>query len=83
MCWRDRSKISLIDINAEPFIEEIIDIDRVIPDDAIPSYEVAAATMPFLDIEPYKDSNVKRDGRRVPGISNFFKAKLRFEPGDL
>ena len=39
--------------------------------------------MPFLDIEPYKDSNVKRDGRRVPGISNFFKAKLRFEPGDL
>ena len=39
--------------------------------------------MPFLDITPYKDSNISSDGRRIPGISNFFKAKLRLEPGDL
>ena len=82
MCWNSPSQISLIDINADPFIEEIIDIDKEITQE-IPSYEVASATMPFLDISPYKDSSISSDGRRIPGISNFFKAKLRLEPGDL
>ena len=83
MCWRTDTQIRLIDINADPFIEEIIDLTKAISDESIPSYEVASATMPFLDIKPYQDSGISSDGRRIPGVSNFFKSKLRLEPHDL
>jgi len=53
MCWNTRHQISMIDINADPFIEEIIEIpDRADAPEQL-SYEVAAAAMPFLDVKPY------------------------------
>lgn len=58
MAWQNAEQISLIDINADPFIEEIIQIpeEAQLPDDkGEMSYEVAAATVPFLDVEPYLD----------------------------
>ena len=84
MCWNSNDHISLIDINADPFIEEIIKI----PEEADPegkelSYEVAAATVPFMDIEPYKKICKLSHKTRTPGISNFFKSKLKLEQSDV
>ena len=103
MCWNNRKHISVIDINADPFIEEIIEIPEDCNEKEKLSYEVAAATIPFLDISPYTEpikkknddnalpypmaygvpSSIEPKEKRIPGISNFFKAKLRHEPGDL
>ena len=69
----------MIDINADPFIEEIIEIPETHDAPEKLSYEVAAATMPFMDITPYIDSSSKN---YTPGISNFFKSKLRYATSD-
>ena len=57
MAWESNTKISLIDINADPFIHEIIEIPEEIDDTeevkSKLSHEVASSAVPFFDKSPY------------------------------
>lgn len=75
----------MIDIAAEPYIEETIEIPDVPEDPPALSYEVASGTVPYLDMEPYKTCYKSQDGssNRQLGTSNYFKAMLRYDTGDV
>ena len=82
MAWNTRNKISLIDVNAEPHIQEIIQIpDEPDAEDQM-SYEITSASIPFLDVEPYTQMYAKNPSERRLGSGNFFKGKLAFANSD-
>ena len=65
--------LSFIDINADPFIEELIRIPKVANEQPELSYEVASATVPFLDSTHYLKMSAEKSNEREIGVSNFFK----------
>ena len=82
MAWNTPNHISLIDVNAEPHIQEIIQIpEEPYAGDQL-SYEVTSASIPFLDIEPYSKMCQKNPSERRLGSGNFFKGKLAFANSD-
>ena len=43
----------MIDIQADPFIEETIEFPEEFEEEPALSYEKASSTVPYLDISPY------------------------------
>jgi len=81
MAWESNNLVSLIDIDADPHIHEVIEIPEKTEATKL-SYEVAAGTIPFFDKEPYLGLYEANEGERPCGSSNFFKTKLSFAIGD-
>ena len=74
--------LSFIDINADPFIEELIRIPKVANERAELSYEVASATSPFLDSTHYLKMSAEKPNDREIGVSNFFKTQQVMDIND-
>ena len=56
MAWEDNTSVRLIDVNADPLIEELIEIpERVGNEEKVLTRRLASGTVPYIDdIEPYK-----------------------------
>jgi len=65
----------MIDVEAEPLIHEIIELPETSNEDYKLSYEVAAGTKPYLEIEHYKHSYKNRPEDRKIGVFNYFKGR--------
>jgi len=79
MGWNANNQISLIDINADPYIEEIIEIPADYDIHNVKrgaSYEIVSGTVPYLDMGPYEGVYKQRPNERNVGTGNYFKAKL-------
>ena len=67
----------MIDVNADPFVESLIQIpDRLYSEDQEVSRELASGTVPYIDIRPYQVSYENRPGDRLTGIYNYFKGNM-------
>lgn len=79
----------MIDIAADPYIEETIEIppSTVVEEEPALSYEKASSCVPYLDVEPYMKLFKTENGccleERDVGTSNYFKAMLSYDAGDL
>ena len=79
MAWHAKDEISLIDIQADPLIHEIIKVPEEPDDGTELSYEVASGTIPFLDVAPYMERYCKRESKRRVGTGNYFKSNLALD----
>ena len=79
MAWEDNTSVRLIDVNADPLIEELIEIpERVGNEEKVLTRRLASGTVPYIDdIEPYKQSYEKttKERPRPVGTHNYFKGK--------
>lgn len=77
IAWEDNKSIRLIDVNADPFIESLIQVpDRLYSEDQEVSRELASGTVPYIDIGPYKNSYENKPQDREIGIYNYFKGNM-------
>lgn len=91
MAWESNDMLSFIDINADPFIHEVIKIPQQELNEEADvnekaevklSYEVASATVPFLDSTSYLKMSSDKLYERQIGVSNFFKTQQKMEIND-
>ena len=83
MAWHAKNEISVIDIQAEPLVHEIIEVPEQPDTGSQLSYEVASGTIPYLDVSPYMERYCKREGERRVGTSNYFKSNLALDVRDV
>lgn len=83
MAWQSQKQLAIIDINAEPPIEVIIEIPTDEMEEEKQSFEaVTSATVPFLDMAQYKETYLRNLDDRPHGVSNYFKANLNYDKND-
>lgn len=84
MAWNSEDKVSLIDIDADPLIQEIIKIPQEPEqeEEGKLSYEVASGTIPYMDLAPYLRMYSNCDSKRCIGSGNYFKSNLALDCSD-
>mmetsp|Transcript_2941 Transcript_2941/g.3481 ORF Transcript_2941/g.3481 Transcript_2941/m.3481 type:complete len:235 (+) Transcript_2941:255-959(+) len=84
MAWENNTQLSVIDVNADPFIHEIIELPETKDEPYRMSYEVASGAEPYVDMEPYSHSYLlKSDEARPIGAFNYFKGNLKMDVNDV
>ena len=87
MSWNSNTQISIVDINSNPIIDQIIDIEKGRQNKSQAETDInitsknleVSGTIPFMDIAPFKVD----EHRFHSGVLNYFKAKRRLEPSDV
>jgi len=84
LAWESNTALRLIDVNADPFVHELIRVPaRSEGTTCELSLEKSSGTVPYLDIEPYQQKYKNKSGERKTGVYNYFKGNLKIDLGDV